>query len=228
MILADSRRLTCVRLHHFPSSPHCLKVRAVAHELDLALELVEVDLLAGAQRSDAFLAINPNGLVPVLEHEDLVLWESNAILGYLAALRPERGLVPTTPRGRAEVDRWLHWQSAHLGPSAVRLAFVGVMAPLLTGAAVDREATRLAIDELVVHCRVLDRALRDRAYLAGALSIADFALACILFSALSAGFSLAAFPAADAWLDRMLARDAISTVFADARRALSKIDIGPR
>src|SRR5262249_44646614 len=82
-----------VKLYHFPSSPNCLKVRAVAYELGLELELATVNIFRGESRSPAFEALNPNGLVPVLIDGDFVLWESNAILTYLASTHRRPSLL---------------------------------------------------------------------------------------------------------------------------------------
>ncbi|HEY8432099.1 MAG TPA: glutathione S-transferase N-terminal domain-containing protein, partial [Sandaracinaceae bacterium] len=73
-----------MKLYDFPFSPNCRKVRAVAYELGIPLEYVHVDLFAGAQHRPEILAKNPNGRVPILEDGDLVLWESTAIIRYLA------------------------------------------------------------------------------------------------------------------------------------------------
>lgn len=101
-----------MKLYDFPFSPNSRKVRAVAYELGIALETQRVDLLTGGQRSPEFLARNPNGRVPVLEDGDLILWESTAIIRYLAA---GSALLPAARRTAAEVDRWTAWQLAHLG-----------------------------------------------------------------------------------------------------------------
>ena len=81
-----------MKLYDFPFSPNSRKVRAVAYELGIALETQRIDLLTGGQRSPEFLAKNPNGRVPVLEDGDLILWESAAIIRYLAA---GSSLLPT-------------------------------------------------------------------------------------------------------------------------------------
>ena len=74
-----------MRMYTFASSPNCWKVLAVARELSLPVETIPVDLFKGEARTSAFLAKNPNGRVPVLEEDGFVLWESNAILAYLAS-----------------------------------------------------------------------------------------------------------------------------------------------
>ena len=100
-----------MKLYAFASSPNCWKVLAVARELSLQIETIRIDLLNGEAKTPSFLAKNPNGRVPVLEHQGFLLWESNAILAYLATQQPIPSLLPSRPRERAEVDRWLYWES---------------------------------------------------------------------------------------------------------------------
>jgi glutathione S-transferase len=73
-----------------------------------------------------FLALNPNGLVPVIEDEAGVLWESNTILCYLAAKHGRTDLLPAGPRERAGVEQWMDWQATDLN-SAWRYAFIGLI-----------------------------------------------------------------------------------------------------
>ncbi len=74
----------------------------------------------------AFRTLNPNGLVPVIEDEEGVLWESNTICRYLAARHGRTDLLPTAPRARAEVERWMDWQATDLNASW-RGAFMGLV-----------------------------------------------------------------------------------------------------
>ena len=110
-----------MKLYDFPFSPNCRKVRAVAYELGVALEFVRVELLSSREsHTPAFLAINPNGRVPVLDDDGFLLWESTAIQRYLAA---GTALLPTARRAAADVDRWLAWQLAHLGPAMSKVGY---------------------------------------------------------------------------------------------------------
>ena len=74
-----------MKLYLSPASPNCQKVLAVARELDIRLERVNVDIFKGEAKTPAYLAKNPNGRVPLLEDDGLLLWESNAIIAYLAS-----------------------------------------------------------------------------------------------------------------------------------------------
>ena len=100
-----------IKLHVFPGSPRAQKVLAVAYQLDLPFEQVFVDLSKGAHKTPAFLQLNPNGRMPVLEDGGFVLWESDAIIQYLASKKPG-ALMPTDDKGRALVAQWLSWNMA--------------------------------------------------------------------------------------------------------------------
>lgn len=67
-----------MKLYNAALSPNALRVRAVAKELGIELEIIDVDLRKGENKTASYLAMNPNGKVPVLVDDDLVLWESRA------------------------------------------------------------------------------------------------------------------------------------------------------
>ena len=205
-----------MKLYDFPFSPNCRKVRAVAYELGIALDHVHVDLLREEQRTPAFLARNPNGRVPVLEDGDFILWESTAIQRYLAA---GTSLVPSDRRAAAEVDRWLAWQVAHMAPALRKVAFERIVKPASRRGAPDQAQIDAGIAEVAEVSAVLDRELGGREYVAGRLSIADFALAAHYSLAPACGIDLTGFERLEAWLARVLARDSMKRALADAQAA---------
>jgi glutathione S-transferase len=205
-----------MKLYDFAFSPNSRKVRAVAYELGLQLEHVNVDLLRGEQRAPAFLAKNPNGRVPVLEDRDLILWESTAIMRYLAN---GTALIPSTRRASAEMDRWIAWQLAHLGPALSKVAFERIVKKLSARGEPDLARIEEGTAEFAQMNAILDGALADREYVAGSLSLADFALAAHYSLAGAAGLSVAAHPRVEAWLARMCARDSMKRALADAQGA---------
>jgi glutathione S-transferase len=213
------REVTPMKLYDFAFSPNCRKVRALAYELGIELEQVTVDLPNGAQREPAFLAINPNGRVPVLVDGDLVLWESTAILRYLAG-KAGSALVPATPRAQAEVDRWLSWQLAHLGPAMSKVAFERIVKKVTRQGVPDEAAIAAGTAEFARLTAILDNALAEREYLAGELSIADFALASHYSLASTAGLAVAPHARVNAWLSRVLARGSMRRALADAHAAM--------
>ena len=196
-----------MRLYNANFSPNALRVRAVAHELGVELEIVEVDIRAGDNRAADFLARNSNAKVPVLEDGNFVLWESRAICAYLAGIRPEAGLYPDGLKTRALVDQWAWWQAIHLGPAMQKLSFelflkekfgMGDPDPTVV------EAERKATDQFLA---VLETGLDDKDWIAGALSLADFYLATTFMYRDQAGISLDEFPRIAGWIGRLEARD---------------------
>jgi glutathione S-transferase len=218
--VAPGDREGILKLYHFPSSPHSLKVRAVAYELGVPLDLTPVNILRHEADAPFFRTLNPNGLVPVLVDGDFVLWESNAIVTYLATTHPTPSLLPTDARERADVDRWLHWQSAHLGPAISRIAFERFVKPMTRQGASDEVVVTSARHDFTRHCAALEASLVDAEYIAGRLTVADFALACVLNTAAMVGLDLQAFRRTSAWLQRMLARDSLKRALADAHESL--------
>ena len=101
-----------MKLYGFAPSPNTWKVRALAAHLGIPLEYEHVDLTKGGSRTPAYLAINPTGRTPALVDGDLQLWESNAILQYLASQKPN-SLWPNDARAQADIGRWQSWQLAH-------------------------------------------------------------------------------------------------------------------
>jgi glutathione S-transferase len=209
-----------MKLYDFAFSPNSRKVRAVAYELGLELEHTHVDILKGGSHTAAFLARNPNGRVPVLEDGDFVLWESNAIIRYLAA-KEGGSLLPNGAREQADVDRWLAWQLAHLGPATAKVAFERVVKKLTGQGEPDQAAITAGTAEFEKHTAVLDAWLEGRDHVTGRLSLADFALAAHYRLTPTYGLDLAPHRRVSAWLERMLARSSMKRADADAQASLA-------
>jgi glutathione S-transferase len=99
------------------NSVNVQKVLWALGELDLPYERIDAGMAFGRNRDPAFLAMNPNGLVPTLEDNGLALWESNSIIRYLAAVHDPDGLWPTGARHRANAEKWMDWQLSQLAPA---------------------------------------------------------------------------------------------------------------
>lgn len=205
-----------MKLYDFAFSPNCRKVRAVAYELGVAFDYQPVSLPKRENRGPAFLAINPNGRVPVLEDDGFVLWESTAILRYLAT---GTALLPAAKRAVADVDRWLSWQVAHLAPAMSKVAFERVVKRILQLGPADEAVVTTATADYAMATSILDGALANRDYVAGALSIADFALAAHYTLAEACGLEVKG-AAVQSWLARMTARDSMQRALADARMVM--------
>jgi glutathione S-transferase len=164
-------------LHVFPPSPRAFKVLVVAHHLGLDYQLSLCDLTKGDQKSAAYTAINPNQRMPSLEEDDFKLWESNAIIQYLAIKKPESGLLPADERGRADVARWQFWESTSWDPACAILVFERVIKAFFGRGAPDPTEVEKGLQKFHHAAKVLDAHLRGRTYICGnRLTLADFAI----------------------------------------------------
>jgi glutathione S-transferase len=164
-----------MRLHGFPLSPNARRVELGLVEHGVDYELVQVDLAAGAHRTPEFLALNPNGKVPVLETGDTVLTESNAILLWLTETRPEADLGGRTPDQRAHVARWLFFNATHMAPASAQIFAHTMFLPAARRVAQTVESSR---HELARCLAIVDAALAGARWLLGdRYTIADISLA---------------------------------------------------
>jgi glutathione S-transferase len=166
-----------ITLYEMHESPHARKVRLLAAELGIPLEKIARDPRKGETRSPDYLALNPNGRVPTLKEDGFVLWESPAILKYLAAKQQERGLGGRDAREQALIDQWLFWWVG--GPEAAidALAWELLIKPkVLNQPGNDPGIIADAHARLARFLPVLDKQLEGRDYIIGPLSIADFAI----------------------------------------------------
>jgi GST-like protein len=183
-------------------TPNGRKVPILLAELGWPCVVYLVNLGENAQKSPEFLAKNPNGKIPALVDDDIIVFESGAILEYLADKAGR--FLPTERRARTEVLSWTYWQVGGPGPMFGQLASFGQETPRNDGALAKflAEAKRLA--------GVLDGRLRDREWIARDYSIADI-INYPWFEALS-HFQPDALDGADAvkgWMARMAARPAV-------------------
>lgn len=190
-----------IRLHRHPLSGHAHRVQLFLSLLGLPHELVEVDLAARAHKTPEFVALSPFGQIPVLEDGPLALFDSNAILVYLArTYDPANRWLPQDAAGQARVQQWLSVAAGQVanGPAAARLVNV-FRAPL------DHERAKSIADGLFT---VLDRHLTGRDFVAAdGPTIADVALYSYIAHAEEGDVPLASRPAITAWLRRVEALD---------------------
>ena len=106
-----------MRLYVHPLSSNSRRATLVARHLDLDIELVSVALESGAQKSANYLRLNPNGRVPLLIDGDFGLWESHAIMQYLADRAGADDIYPREVQARGDVNRWLFWSACHFAPA---------------------------------------------------------------------------------------------------------------
>jgi glutathione S-transferase len=192
-----------MRLHDYPSSGNCYKVRLVLAQRGIPYERVNVDIFNGGTLTDEFGALNPARTTPVLETEGGdVLVESNAILVHLAE---GSELWPDDPVERAHVLRWLFYEQAEIVPSIgslrVRLA-AGVIEP---GSSAAKRFTASGSAAL----RLVEGQLQGRDFLVGGrYTLADLCVYAYVHVAGEAGLDLGEYPAIGEWIARVEATPA--------------------
>jgi glutathione S-transferase len=193
-----------MRLYHHPMSSNARRAVMTAVHLGAPVDLVVVDLAKGEQRKPDFLKSNPNGKVPVLEDDGFVLWESRAIMQYLADKTPGQTLLPSDARGRADVNRWLFWCAAHMAPANTVLVYERFV-KAVTGRGPE-DPVEVARGEALVaqYAPVLDTHLADKTWVSqDRLTLADFSLAASFALAGPARLPIADYANLRAWLGRV-------------------------
>ena len=162
------------------TSANVQKVMWAIGEIGLQHERIDIAGPFGRNRDPAYLAINPNGLVPTLEEEDgFLLWELNAIVRYLAAKHRAGALEPADLRARALANQWMDWQLSVAGP-AITDAFIGLIRTppeKRNHAAIEESKTKTTAAMII-----LDAQLAKTRYVAGdAFSYGDIPVAIMVY-----------------------------------------------
>jgi len=185
-----------IRLHTTPRSGHGHRVKLFLTLLDLPFETIELNMRAGDNRRPEYLQLNPFGQVPTIEDGDTVLFDSNAILVYLAKRYGDPSWLPDDALGAAAVQRWLSLAAGQIayGPCAARLVTV-------FGAPLDLETAQKITVKLF---DVLDAELAGKRFAAGDnVTIADIAAYTYIAHAPEGGISLEPYPNLRGWLSRI-------------------------
>ena len=217
-----------IEVYYWPT-PNGWKVTIALEEMGLPYDIKPVNIGTGEQFEDGFLTISPNNRMPAIIDPDgpggkpVSVFESGAILQYLG--RKSGQFYPDDPAARAEVEQWLFWQMAGLGPMAGQAHHFRSYAPKIEPDASKLEYGRARYTNEVNRLYgVLERALSDgRDYIAGEYSIADMAIWPWVLPE-GQGQDLADFPNLSAWMDRVRARPAVRkgrAVGKELRRSLA-------
>lgn len=187
---------------YYCETPNPRKACAVAKHLDAPVEYEFVDLKTGAHKAPDYVALNPNAKVPVLIDGDVTLWESNAIMCYIAD-KMGSDLFPKDHR-LYDIVRWLSWDIAHFTRHAGRIVFQRVIKAQLDMGEPDNAEIEEAMGFFHQFASVLDAHLAQNDFLVGnALTVADFGPACMLPATEPAGLPLADYPNLTKWYGRL-------------------------
>src|SRR5262245_47816140 len=212
-----------IDLYYWPT-PNGWKISIMLEECRLPYNVIPVNISAGDQFKPEFLAISPNNRMPAIVDPSgpggrpISVFESGAILQYLG--RKTGRFYPGDERRRVEVDQWLFWQMANLGPKAgechhFRL-YAADKAPY---------ATERFTNEINRLYGVMNKRLKDRDFLAGSYSVAD--MACVGWARYwkRQGQDIAQFPHFERWLARVLARPAVDRAIHIRVEEASRVDM---
>jgi len=207
-----------IELYVFPPSPRAFKVMAVANHLGLDYEIHFIDLRKGDQKTPQYAALNPNMRMPTLKEGDYVLWESSAIAQYLAAKKPDSGLLPQDERRRLDVTRWQFWEHAHWDPACAVFAFEYVAKPIVLGIN-EPDMIAIAKGTEAFHriAQVLDGHLKNKRFVTGdTLTLADFGIGSAMILAERAHYPVEPYGEIKRWYATLRALPAWQTTLAQS------------
>jgi glutathione S-transferase len=197
-----------MKLYVMPPSPRAFKVIALKNHLGIECETRFVDLSKGDQLTPEYAAMNPNKKMPMLEDGGFVLWESNAVLFYLASKKPERGLWPSDVRRQADVIRWLAWESAHWDAESFGMVGYEKVSRVVLHRAGSADSAFIARGEenFARFAEVLNTSLKGRKWLVGETpTIGEFAIGAWIPAASQLELPIGKYPEIIRWYEGLAA-----------------------
>jgi glutathione S-transferase len=169
-----------MKIYGLPTSSCTLKVLMVLGEKGREAELIPVDLGKGAHKEAAHLKLHPFGVIPVLDDDGFLLYESRAIARYLDQKLPGTALVPADVKAKARMEQWISVEQSYLTPPMLTLVHQRFLGPM-QGKSPDEAVVARALEDADKALRVADQALAAQEYFAGGtFSLADvFWMPCI-------------------------------------------------
>lgn len=186
------------------SSVNVQKVMWAVAELGLAHERVDAGLHYGQVNEPWYRAMNPNGRVPVIDDDGFVLWESNAVVRYLAAKHGAGGLWADDLRVRADGDRWMDWALSTMAPIMTPLFWGMIRTPKDKQNPEAIESDRVKMEEVM---KILDARLARAPYVAGdTLTMGDIPVGCFTYRWYALPMPHGEHPHLAAWYERLKSR----------------------
>ena len=197
-----------LKIYGRPASSNVQKVLWCCGEIGLGFERIDIDAAFGGLKTPGYLALNPNGLMPTIDDEGFILWESNAAVRYLAAKHSHGKLYPADLRARADCERWMDWQQTALA-APMGVAFRALLRE--PREAMPEEQLRAAVKRAGDLWRMLEARLADRAYVGGdTLTMGDVALGNAIHRWYKLPVERPELPRLRHWYDRLCGRPAYS------------------
>jgi glutathione S-transferase len=197
-----------MKLYYHPASPNGRRAILTLRQLGLEAEEIVIDFARGDLVTPEYTKLNPNQKIPTLVDGDFVLWESNAIMQYLAGKKPEAGLLPRDERGRADVLRWQCWNMNHFAQVVGTFNWENLLKGMFGGGEPDAAKLAQAEKELPRFGKILDTQLASRRYVTGdQLTVADLSIASTLMYRVPARVPLEPFPNVRRFIESIEALD---------------------
>ena len=205
------RRMSARRptIYSDPRTTTSRKIDLTIDLLGIAVDRRPIDLASGEHWHPEFVAVNPNGKVPVLVEGEFVLWESNAIQQYLASKVPDSTLWPCDPRARADIARWQFWEASAWSVAVHILMQERLIKQITHAGEADPAKVEQGLREFRHCANILETHLADREWLVGEEpTLADIAIVSQLMYASRIGLPLVEYPNLSRWHARV---DALSS-----------------
>ncbi|MDI1237355.1 MAG: glutathione S-transferase [Polaromonas sp.] len=188
------------------SSINVKKVVWTAQELGLDFQRTEAGGLFGLVKTPEYMLLNPNSMVPVIEDDGFVLWESNVIVRYLCARQSAGDMYPTDLRERFDAERWMDWQQTTLNPASRPGFWQLVRTPPEQRDAALLDGSNAAVEALMA---MLDAHLAQRPFMVGErFTMADIPVACEVHRWFGLPQPRQSRPHLERWYDSLCARQA--------------------
>ena len=187
-----------------PDSYNVQKVLWFAEELELDFKHVNIGGPAGGLNTAEFLALNPNGLIPVIQDGDFAVWESNTIIRYLAAKYGQDEFWIESPAERSLVERWMDWELTKLQPGFLGLFWHYYRTP-------ENQRNNKRINHLLENCKsnieILDSYLKNKKFILGTkFSIGDISIGTCFYRYFNMGIQVNRPVNLDEWYKRLCER----------------------
>jgi len=188
------------------------KVLWLLDEISLNYEHINVGSNKGDLNTEAFLSMNPNARIPLIEDNELIVWESNTILRYLASEYDSNRYCYSSPAERTNIERWMDWELATLQPDFISLFWEFYRTP-------KEQRNKEKINHYLNRCHnnisILNKHLKNRKYLAGSLfTIADIAVGTSFFRYYNMGVTVEEFENVNIWYQHLFNRDSYQKTIA--------------
>ena len=189
------------------TSVNVQKVMWAVDEIGVMRQRIDAGGAFGRNDTPEYRAMNPNGLVPVMDDGGFILWESNAIIRYLASTYGRGGFRPTDRKDIARADQWMEWAQSSLYSDIITTCFWGLIRT--SAAERDNKAIAAAAARAGVKLAILDQHLATRKFIGGStLTLADVPAGALMYRYFMLPIERPSLPNVEAWYARLTERPA--------------------